>query len=497
MILKLEHINKQFPGVKALSDMNFDLNEGEVHALLGENGAGKSTLIKIIAGAHKPDSGNMYIGGEKIEFNNTIDSINAGIGVVFQEISVFPNLSIMENMFIGRLPKNRLSVDYKQLKEDAKKMYKMLNIEVDVEQLGSQLSIADRQMLAIAKALSLDSKILILDEPTAALSAQETESLFSIVRNLKKQGVAIIFISHRMEELYQIADRVTVMRDGQYIGTKIVSETNTEELVRMMVGRTVDNFYPKEDVEIGDVILEANHLSDESVVKDVSFQLKKGEILGVSGLAGAGRTETMTALVGLTNKTGGEVIFKGQKLNINNYKDAMKFGMVYVSEDRQNSGLTLHMSVKDNSSIAAIARFSKNGIIDRSKEIDNANEFIEKLSIAAPYYNFAVENLSGGNQQKVSVAKALSTENPEILIFDEPTRGVDVGAKAEIHGLISSLAKQGMSIILISSELPEIIGMSDRVLILCEGKDVGIVEGKDIDQEIILSKALGEDKNDK
>ncbi len=490
-VLELRHINKAFPGVQALSDMNFTLRKGEVHALLGENGAGKSTLIKIMSGAYRPDSGEIVIGGAPVVFTSPRDSIQAGIGVVYQEVSVFPDLSVMENIFVGRLPRKGLSVDYQKVKKDALDVYAALGMEVDVEKNAGTLGIADKQMLEIAKALSLNSNILILDEPTAALSSAEVDALLGMIRTLKAKGVSIVFISHRIDEIFAITDRVTVIRDGQYIDTRDTASVDTGELVQLMVGRKVSNFYPKQECEIGEEILRVEHISDGGIVRDVSFSLRKGEILGLSGLAGSGRTETACAITGLTKKAAGTVRLHGRDPKIKSYRDALAKGIVYVTEDRQKNGLTLPMSVKDNVTLAGLGMLCRAGVINQKEDARLADEYIEKLGIATPHYNFVVGNLSGGNQQKVSVSKALLTEDPQVLILDEPTKGIDVGAKAEIHGLISSLVKDGMSVIMISSELPELIGMCDRVVVLREGRDSGDVCKEDLTQEHLLSLALG------
>ena len=489
-ILELKHVDKYFYGVKVLDDMTFSLENGEVHALLGENGAGKSTLIKVIAGVHRAERGEMYYNGKKVSFDKPIDAIRAGISVVHQEISVFPDLTIVENLFVGHYKKSRLGgVDFVAMKKEAQEMYRRLGIEIDVMRKAGTLSVADRQMMVIARALLFESKVIIMDEPTAALSLSEVETLFKIIEDLKRQGVAIIYISHRMEELFRIADRVTVIRDGKYVETASTKSVTSQQLIQWMVGRSIENYYPRAEHAIGETVLEVENLSDGKLVKNVSFELKKGEVLGISGLAGAGRTETARAVVGLTHKTMGTVRLNGKELEIKNYREAMENGIVYVSEDRQGDGLVLPLSIKDNITLSSLYRSGKAGFIDRKNDVETATTYMRRLHIAAPDYNFEVKNLSGGNQQKVSLAKGLAN-NPQIIILDEPTRGVDVGAKIEVYDLIHELVKNGYSVILISSDLPEIIGISDRVIVLRNGESVCNVEGENINQEYILSQSI-------
>lgn len=490
-VLELKNIRKTFPGVIALQNMHLSLKKGEIHAIVGENGAGKSTLIKVMAGVHLPDKGEIIVKGKQMHFSCPQDAIAAGIGVVHQETSLFNDLSIMENMFIGRLPRKGIlkSVDFPTMKAEAERIFKMLNVEIDVTKPVKMLGIAEKQMLEIAKALSQNSEILILDEPTAALSIREVKTLFSIIDRLKKSGVSIIYISHRLEEIFQIADRITVIRDGEYVTSANVSEVNTAQLVHWMVGRDVDDFFPKTESKIGDPILKVSELSDGKLIKNVSFELRSGEILGFAGLAGAGRTETATAITGLRERISGKVWLGDKELKIHRYIDAVDNGIVYISEDRQRNGVTLPMSIKDNITLSMLKKICRFGVIDRSKDEAQADRFIEQFKIATPHRNFVVGNLSGGNQQKVSVSRGLSC-NPKVLILDEPTRGVDVGAKAEIHDIISKLAASGMSIIMISSEMPEVLGMSDRVLVFRQGEIVGCLDRDEATQEKVLDLAL-------
>ena len=490
-VLELHNIRKTFPGVVALNHMNFSVEKGEVHAIVGENGAGKSTLIKVIAGVHAPDEGELFVNGKEVHFRGPQDAIDAGIGVVHQETALFPDLSIMENMFMGRLPRKGRSgmVDFSVMRRRAAEIYDQLGMKIDLDRSVKTLKIAEKQMLEIAKALSQNSKILILDEPTAALSIREVEALFSIIRDLKKNGVTIIYISHRLEEIFEIADRLTVIRDGEYIASAKVSEVDSSQLVKWMVGREVTAIYPQKKSAIGEVVLEVSELSDETLLHDVSFDLKKGEILGFAGLAGAGRSETAMSVVGLRKKTSGIIRVNKRIIQNRKYTEALQNRMVYISEDRQRYGLTLTLSLKDNITLAALRSLCRHGVIDRKKDREIADHYINMFTIAAPHRNFVVGNLSGGNQQKVSVSKGLACQ-PEILILDEPTRGVDVGAKSEIHEMIRDLAQEGMSIILISSEMPEVLGMSDRVCVFRDGTIVGSFLREEATQEKVLALAL-------
>lgn len=490
-VLELKKIWKTFPGVVALQNMCFTLKKGEIHAIAGENGAGKSTLIKVMAGVHIPDEGEIIVKGRQVQFTCPQDAITAGIGVVHQETSLFPDLSIMENMFIGRLPKKGFfrSVDFAKMKAEAERIYAMLDIKMDVIKPVKTLGIAEKQMLEIAKALSQNSEILILDEPTAALSIREVETLFKIIEKLKASGVSIVYISHRLEEIFQIADYISVIRDGEYVASAPVSQVDTAQLVQWMVGRDVDEFYPKAESDIGEVLLSVSGLSDGSLLRNVSFEIREGEILGFAGLAGAGRSETATAVVGLRPKITGAVLLKGKELKIRKYLDALENGIVYISEDRQRNGVTLPMSIKDNITLAMLKHICRFGVINRKKDKEVAGSYMKQFQIAAPHMNFVVGNLSGGNQQKVSVSKGLAC-NPRVLILDEPTRGVDVGAKAEIHDMIGRLAASGMSIIMISSEMPEVLSMSDRVVIFRQGAVAGCLSREEATQEKVLALAL-------
>ncbi len=495
-VLRLAGISKSFPGVKALSDMSLDLRRGEVHAVCGENGAGKSTLMKIITGVYQPDCGEIRLNGSVVHIHNPNDAYAKGISIIFQETSLFPDLTVLENIFMGHEPvaplfgSSRGFLDYKTMRAVARSTFERLGMDMDLDAPVSSLGVATKQMVEIAKALSFDARILILDEPTAALTNKEVDTLFDTIAKLKAHGVSMLYISHRLDEIFQIADRVTVIRDGEYVRTQDVASVRKDELVSWMVGRTLENLYPKEEVTLGDVVLEARGITQEGVLDSVDLTLRRGEILGLAGLAGAGRTELALALCGLTPLDSGSLALNGSPVEIRDYRSAMDKGMVYVSEDRQKYGLVIPMSVMDNISFPLLRSLTNRlGLMLRRKEAAVSERYIKSLAIKTPGADFVVNNLSGGNQQKVSVSKALATE-PEILILDEPTRGVDVGAKSEIHRIISSLAKAGKSIIMISSDLPEILGMSDRVVVMKGGRKQGELLRSELSQEKILHMAL-------
>ena len=498
LVLQIQGISKSFPGVDALANMTIDLRHAEVHAVCGENGAGKSTLMKIITGIYKPDLGTMLLNGETLDVKNPNEAYAKGIAIIFQETSLFPDLTVLENIFMGHeITKPLIGtmrifsiLDYPAMREKAEEIFARLGMAIDLDARVTDLGVATKQMVEIAKALSFDSRILILDEPTAALTNKEVDTLFETIRKLKAHGVSMLYISHRLDEIFQIADRVTVIRDGEHISTEEVSRVTKDQLVSWMVGRTLTNLYPKETCEIGDVVFEARGIVQTGVLKGIDLQLHKGEILGLSGLAGAGRTELALALCGFTRLDAGQILIDGKPVHFSNYRQAMDAGIVYISEDRQKYGLIVPMSVSVNITLPLFARISRRpGIIDASAERAINDTYMERLSIKAPNGDFIVNNLSGGNQQKVSVAKALAT-TPRILILDEPTRGIDVGAKSEIHRIISKLAQDGKSIIMISSDLPEIIGMSDRVVVMKTGSKMGELTRAELSQQKILQLAL-------
>lgn len=493
-LLMLKNVTKKFAGVRALDDMHLELKYGELHAICGENGAGKSTLMKIITGVHQPCGGDIYLKSNKVVMANPNDAYSKGIAIIYQETSLFPDLSVLENMFMGHEPtRSHLglfkSIDYETMRNKAEAIFKRLGMEIDLDVLVEDLGVATKQMVEIAKALSYEAEVLILDEPTAALTNREVRSLFEIIAKLKVEGVSMLYISHRLEEIFEIADRVTVIRDGQYIATDDVKNVTHSQLVEWMVGREMHNLYPKVEVEIGETVLEVKNLKQTGVLNDISISLKQGEILGISGLAGSGRTELAHAICGFTRTDSGKVYLNGELIHIKNYRQALSEGIVYVSEDRKDNGLVVSMTIKENITLPILKQLSKIGFIDFKGEELVGQEYMKKLNIKASSTNFLVEELSGGNQQKVAVSKALAA-SPKILILDEPTRGVDVGAKAEIHKIISNLAKHGLSIIMISSDLPEIVGMSDRVYVMKDGKIVGEIDRAEATQANILSIAL-------
>ena len=487
-LLEMKGVNKSFPGVKALQDVNFELKAGEIHALLGENGAGKSTLIKVLGGIYIAESGEIYINGQKTNIDGVAAARDAGISIVHQELVLVPYMTVAENIFLGREPGTRFNVNRSKMSQDAQKLLDAYDMNIDADSLVESLTIAQRQMVEIVKAISFESRILVLDEPTSSISDKEVNFLFETMRNLTKQGVGIIYISHKMSELAEICDRVTVMRDGATVGTRVVKETTTDELIALMVGRELTNYYTRDFSEGGEVVLKCEHISDGKMVKDVSFELRKGEIVGFAGLVGAGRSETMKAVFGLTPGSKGTVSIKGQRIDIKSPVDALRHGIALVPESRKDEGLYAVQSVRFNSTIEVLEEFIKNLRVDHKREQEITQTYIDKMATKTPSQEQKIGNLSGGNQQKVMIGRWLAT-NPEILILDEPTRGVDVGAKAEIYAIMNELAKNGMSIIMISSELPEIINMSDRVYVMYEGNVTGCLDHKDVTQESIMQRA--------
>lgn len=488
-ILKMENIDKSFSGVHALDKAELDLQKGEVLALIGENGAGKSTLMKILTGVYTKDDGSIIYKGKTIELNSPKAALMLGIGIIHQELNLMQHLSVADNIFIGKELRKGLFIDQDAEDEKTRELLDMLHIDIKPEDIVGNLTVAKQQMVEIAKALSYNSEVLIMDEPTAALTAAEIEDLFAVIEKLKQQGKSIIFISHRMEELMRISDRITVMRDGKYVGTRITKETNVQEIIQMMVGRTIFE-EPKTYSDVApdaEVILEAEHLVANNV-KDVSFKLHKGEILGFAGLVGAGRTETMRALFGADARQSGTIRVKGKEVTIKNPSDAVKAGIGYLSEDRKRYGLATGLSVADNTVMASLSDFTTAGYINDGKIAAKTKDSVEKLKIKTPGIHQLIKNLSGGNQQKVVIAKWL-LRDCDILIFDEPTRGIDVGAKSEIYKLMKELIDSGKSIIMISSELPELLRMSDRVMIMCEGRVTGELSIEEATQENIMSLA--------
>jgi len=491
--LNLSSIRKTFPGVIALNDMNLELKAGEIHAVCGENGAGKSTLMKVVTGVYPPDSGQMLLFGKEIKFSNPLDAFTSGIAIIYQETSLFEEMTVLENLFLNREIIKKVgpfkALDYQAMANKMEGIFKNLHISIPLDEKIKNLGMAQKQMVEIARALTFESQILILDEPTASLTEEEVNALFAIIRNLKNSGVGIIYISHRLEEIFSLCDRVTVIRDGRYISTRDVSKTNKDQLVADMVGRSMDNYYPKTEVAIGEILLTVKGLADAELLHDIDFHISRGEILGFAGLAGSGRTELAMTLCGFTPPEQGEIRLDGKTVHFNSYREAMEQGLVYVAEDRGKYGVIVNMSVKDNIVMPQLDKNSRFGVIDKAKEYSLAEKMKESVGIRAPDTDFLVINLSGGNQQKVSVSKALAL-NPKLLILDEPTRGVDVNAKAEIHRIISTMAASGLTILMISSELPELIGMCDRIYVMKDGTIAGSFERAKFSQEEILHIAL-------
>lgn len=493
-VLEMENIQKSFPGVKVLTDVSLKVCPGEVHALMGENGAGKSTLMKILIGLYKADEGKVLLNGKEVEVRGPKDAMEKGISMIHQELNTLLDMEVAENIFVGReLLKKGFEklkiIDKAMMQKETKRYFDEMGIHINPAAMMRTLSIAQMQLVEIVKAISLNSKVIIMDEPTSAITDREAEVLFEQIERLKKQGVAIIYISHKMDEIFRISDVITVLRDGCCIGTKPVAELTGEELIRMMVGREISEVYPKEAVKIGGPIFEVKHLSRGKKVRDVSFVLNTGEVLGIAGLVGAGRSELVETMFGMYPKTEGQVLLNGQELHLKHPKDAIHNGIALITEDRKQTGLNLITSVKDNiATVSLPTLLSRKGIVDRKKEQQAAERYIEGLHIKAPSTDVVVGNLSGGNQQKVVLAKWLLGE-PKIIIFDEPTRGIDVGAKRDIYLLINELAKQGKAVIVISSELPEVMGISDRVIVMYEGRLTGEITREQFSQELIMTYA--------
>ena len=492
-ILKMQGIDKSFPGVHALDNVDFEIKSGEVHALMGENGAGKSTLMKVLTGIIPKDSGKITFMGKEVEFHNPKEALEAGIVIVHQELNMIGHLTVAQNIFIGREPRNGIFIKDKLMNEEAEKLFNQLNIDIDAKETMSNLTVAKQQMCEIAKAISHDAKIIVFDEPTAALTEVEIDQLFVIISELRAKGYGIVYISHRMDEIKKITDRVSVMRDGQYIGTLITKDCTKEDIINMMVGRVIyedpktESHCPKD----APVVLKVEHLNAGRMVKDVSFELRKGEILGFAGLVGAGRTETARAIFGADKKDSGNIYVNGQKVEINSPKDAVKAGISYLSEDRKRYGVVLKKTITENTTLATMSEFTNGIFIDKKKEADVAEQNVKALKTKTPSVEQLVVNLSGGNQQKVVIAKWLVNDS-QIMIFDEPTRGIDVGAKQEIYELMSKLAESGKSIIMISSELVEILRLSDRVIVMCEGRKTAEFDISEATQEKIMSAATRE-----
>ncbi|QHQ63689.1 ATP-binding cassette domain-containing protein [Anaerocolumna sedimenticola] len=490
VILTMKGIDKSFPGVHALDHVDFEVKKGEVHALMGENGAGKSTLMKVLTGIYKKDSGTITYEGRELEFNNPKEAQDAGVVIVHQELNMMGHLTVAQNIFIGREFMKGKLIDDAKMNEEAGKLFDKLNINIDPNEKMNKLTVGKQQMCEIAKAISHDAKVIVFDEPSAALTESEIEELFKIIKDLRSRGLGIVYISHRMDEIKVITDRVTVMRDGGYVGTLITKDSTKNDIINMMVGRVIYED-PKTESNVSKdapVVLKVEHLNAGKMVRDVSFELHKGEILGFSGLMGAGRTETARALFGADPIESGDIYINGKKVDIKSPMDAVANGIGYLSEDRKRFGIVVQKTVAENTTMAALDNFMSGIFINKKKEKEVTKKYIEQLKTKTPSTDQLVVNLSGGNQQKVVIAKWL-VRNCDILIFDEPTRGIDVGAKNEIYHLMNELVAEGKSIIMISSEMTEILRMSDRIVVMCEGKKTGEIDIAEATQEKIMNAA--------
>ncbi len=491
-LLEMKNICKSFPGVKALQGVNFQLKAGEIHALLGENGAGKSTLIKVLGGIYHPEEGKIFIDGQEVAITGVNRARENGISIIHQELVLVPHMTVAENIFLGREPKGKFGVNHVQMSSEAQRMLDTFDLGIDADSLIADLSIAQQQLVEIVKAISFNCRILVMDEPTSSISDREVDHLFEIMRGLAAKGVGIIYISHKMSELDMVCDRVTVLRDGTYVGTCVVADTPRDTLINMMVGRELNQYYTRDHVRSSEVVLKCVNLDDSRKrlkrVDHVSFEVHKGEIVGFAGLVGAGRSETMQCLFGLTKGSTGEVYIEGKQVHIHNAVDAMHCGISLVPENRKLEGLYHLQSVRFNSTIEVLKEFISHLRVNEAREEEITQEFIDRMHTKTPSQFQTVSNLSGGNQQKVMIGRWLAT-SPKLLILDEPTRGVDVGAKAEIYEIMNELTKQGVSIIMISSELPEIINMADRVYVMCEGKVTGCIDYENLSQEAIMKLA--------
>ena len=488
-ILELHGITKIFPGVRALNNVQFDLRPGEIHALMGENGAGKSTFIKVIMGVHQAEEGEMRLHGKPVHFKSTRDAQKAGIAAIYQHVTAYPHLSVAENIFTGHLKKRFGIVQWKAMYDEADKLLQELNADFDSRALMGNLSVAQQQMVEIAKALSVNARIIIMDEPTAALTKRESEELYRITRKLRDEGASIIFISHRFEDMYALATRVTVFRDANYIGTYNVDEITNADLIKAMVGREINDLFPKPEVQLGEEVLRVENLSRTGFFKDVSFHVNRGEILGLTGLVGARRTEVVQTIFGAEKLTSGKIYLEGKEVKIKNPTTAMKLGIGLLPENRQIAGLILDWGIGRNITLTELGKYTQALFLNEKKENEASKALAEQVDTKAVTVFDKASSLSGGNQQKVVVAKALGSDF-KVLVLDEPTKGVDVGAKAAIYEIMGELAQQGYAIIMISSEMPEILGMSDRILVMCEGRVTGELSREEATQEKILELAM-------
>lgn len=489
--MRVSGVEKSFPGVKALSGIDFAVRKGTVHALCGENGAGKSTLMKIIMGLYQADKGQIYLDEKSVTIKNPIQAMEMGISMVAQELNYVPELSVEENLFLGRLPVNRFGkVDWRKIRRDARQFLKDENLPYEPTQKLKTLTVSDIQMLEIIKAVTNNAQVIIMDEPTSSITDREVENLFRKIEELKAQGISIIYISHKMEEVFRIADDITVLRDGAVVSTDRAEDLDLDTVIARMVGRKLDNVYPKETVPIGDKALEIKGFSQKDLFEDINFHVAKGEIVGFAGLVGAGRTETMRAIFGLDPHDSGQVFINGKEAKIKCPHDSIQQKMVMLSESRRDDGIIPVRSVMENASLASLERIIYKGYTHKAKEKQSVKESFEKMHVKTPTLDTAISTLSGGNQQKVLLARWLLCE-PDIMILDEPTRGIDVGAKFEIYKLITDIVKEGKAVIMVSSELPELIGMCDRIYIMCQGKISGCINREEFSQEVIMRYATG------
>ena len=487
-ILKMEHITKTFPGVKALDDIELKVRRGTVHAVMGENGAGKSTMMKCLLGIYKADAGTVHFDGEYRHYSGPKDALESGLAMIHQELSTVGQLTVAENIFLGREKTSKGFLQKKEMQEDTQKLFDQLNIAINPRTKMGALSVSQQQMCEIAKAISYDAQLIIMDEPTSSITESEVAHLFQMIRTLLDRGITIIYISHKMDEIFEISDEISIYRDGQYIATRPTKETSSSQLIELMVGRTLTDLYPKEPASIGSTCLRVEGLSREGEFENVSFELKRGEILGMAGLIGAGRTEVAETIFGIRKPSAGKVYVDGQETHIHSPQDAIAYRIGLLTEDRKGSGCFLPLNITLNTCMASLDKASRGPFVDYGRARESATKMREALSIKTPSLNQKIENLSGGNQQKVLVGRWLLTE-PDILIVDEPTRGIDVGAKREIYKLLSDLAVQGKAIIMISSEMPELLGMCDRILVMAEGHLTGTLDASEATQERILQFA--------
>jgi rhamnose transport system ATP-binding protein len=489
-MLKLSNLSKSFPGVRALHDVGFSLSAGEVTALIGENGAGKSTVVKLLTGIYRPDAGSIAVNGQPQHFISPADSWKAGITAIHQETAMFDELTVAENIFMGHAPRKNRLIDWQSMTLQADNILKSIEADIDPLVPLKQLGVAQKHLVSIARALSHNSRIVIMDEPTASLSAREIDELFRIVERLKNEGRAILFISHKFDEIFRVADRWVCLRDGEKVGDGHIKDVTQNDLVKLMVGRAIDQIFPKREATLGETVLEVSNLSNATEFADVTFTLRRGEILGFYGLVGAGRSEAMQALFGISKVLTGNIKVKGEQVEINSPAEAIAKGISYVPEDRQIQGAILPMGVRENTTLASLAKHVRRGLLSREDERDATRELGQALQVKASSWDQRIGDLSGGNQQKVVIAKWLAA-NPTILILDEPTKGIDIGSKAAVHDLMSTLAAKGLAVILVSSELPEVMGMADNIIVMQEGRIVARFARGEATREHIVSAATG------